>query len=61
MTENSNIEVKKTRAYASKRQFYEDLCITVTTLIGFLASVETNSYSKYHFVRITKFRYHPYL
>ena len=42
MTENSNIQVSQTTACALKRQRYEDLSITVTTFIGFLANVETD-------------------
>ena len=42
MPENSNIEVSQTTACALKRQLCEDLCITVTTFLGFLASVETD-------------------
>ena len=42
MPENSNIQVSQTTACALKRQRYEDLSITVTTFIGFLASVETD-------------------
>ena len=40
MPENSNIEVSQTIACALKRQLCEDLRITVTTFIGFLASLE---------------------
>ena len=42
MQENSNIEVSQTTACALTRQLCEDLCITVTKFIGFLASVETD-------------------
>ena len=42
MQENSNIEVSQITACALTRQLCEDLCITVTTSIGFLASVETD-------------------
>ena len=41
MPENSNIQVSQTTACALKR-CYEDLSITVTTFIGFIASVETD-------------------
>jgi hypothetical protein len=42
MPEHSNIEVSQTSACALNGQLCEDLCITVTTFIGFLAGVETD-------------------
>ena len=42
MPEKSTIEVSQKTACALKRQLREDLCIPITTVIGFLASVETD-------------------